>query len=152
MKSILIVDGDHYVADVFADLFALEEWEVTTYYDGLLAEDTLGGRAHYDAVLLSNRLSGMSGVELIKRTRALAHRGDVPIVMATGTGELDVVAAALAAGADEVLHKPVDFAVLTATVTKCVAKAHADARLNHDLSTGVDNYEATPSSQAPPLW
>jgi DNA-binding response OmpR family regulator len=65
----------------------------------------------------------MSGVELITRIRALAHRNNVPIVMVTGSGEVDVVAAALAAGADDVLYKPVDVVILVDTVNKCVERA-----------------------------
>jgi PleD family two-component response regulator len=62
-------------------------------------------------------------VELIERIRALAHRRHLPIVMVTGSGEVDVVAAALAAGADDVLYKPVDVAILVDTVRKCVERA-----------------------------
>jgi DNA-binding response OmpR family regulator len=62
----------------------------------------------------------MGGVELITRIRALAHRQGVPIVMVTGTEECAVLADALAAGADEVLYKPTDVAILVDTVSKCV--------------------------------
>jgi FixJ family two-component response regulator len=44
-------------------------------------------------------------------------------VMVTGSGDVDVVAAALAAGADDVLYKPVDVAILVDTVNKCVERA-----------------------------
>ena len=75
---------------------------------------------HYDAVVVSYRFNGMDGVELIRLVRALDHRKDMPIVMVTGTVDLDVVAAALAAGADDVLYKPVDVTIIVATVNKCV--------------------------------
>jgi FixJ family two-component response regulator len=42
--------------------------------------------------------------------------------MVTGSGDVDVVAAALAAGADDVLYKPVDVAILVDTVSKCVER------------------------------
>jgi two-component system C4-dicarboxylate transport response regulator DctD len=64
----------------------------------------------------------MSGVELITRIRALAHRRNVPIVMVTGSGDVNVVAAALAAGADDVLYKPVDLVILVDTVNKCIER------------------------------
>jgi DNA-binding response OmpR family regulator len=60
---------------------------------GQRAADALGGRAPYDAVLVSNRLHDMGGVELITRIRALDHRHDVPIVMVTGTLDCAIVAA-----------------------------------------------------------
>jgi DNA-binding response OmpR family regulator len=122
MKTILIAEGDDRLAELFADLFALEGWTVAPYNAGQRAVDALAGSAPYDAVLVNNRLHGMSGVELITRIRALAHRSNVPIVMVTGSGDVDVVAAALAAGADDVLYKPVDVAILVGTVSKCVER------------------------------
>ena len=120
MKSILIAEGDELVAELFAYLFAREGWTVTLYRDGQRAADALGASASYDAVLVSNRLRDMGGVALIARIRAIDHRKDVPIVMVTGTLEVAVVAGALAAGADDVLYKPVDVTILVVTVNKCV--------------------------------
>jgi DNA-binding response OmpR family regulator len=110
------------LAELFVDLFTLEGWTVAPYNAGQHAVDALAGSAPYDAVLVNNRLHGMSGVELITRIRALAHRRNVPIVMVTGSGDVDVVAGALAAGADDVLYKPVDVAILVDTVNKCIER------------------------------
>ena len=123
MQTILIAEGDDRVAELFADLFALEGWTVAPCNTGQRAVDALAGSGSYDAVLVNNRLHGMSGVELIERIRALAHRRHLPIVMVTGSGEVDIVAAALAAGADDVLYKPVDVAILVDAVRKCVERA-----------------------------
>jgi DNA-binding response OmpR family regulator len=120
LKSILIADGNESVAELFAYVFASHDWNVTRCSDAKLAGEELCGRTHYDAVLVSYRFDGMDGVELIKLIRALDHRKDVPIVMVTGTLGLDIVTTALTAGADEVLYKPIDLAVLVATVSKCV--------------------------------
>ena len=122
MKAILIAEGDDLVADLFATLFARDGWTVTTCLDGQRAADALGGRAPYEAVLVSNRLHDMGGVELIMRVRALTHRHDVPIVMVTGTVECALLADALAAGADDVLYKPTDVVILVDTVNKCVER------------------------------
>jgi DNA-binding response OmpR family regulator len=127
MKSILIADGNDSVAEMFAYVFARHGWTVTKYTDGQRAGEELCGRAHYDAVLVGYRFDGINGVELIKLIRALDHRKDVPIVMVTGSVELDIVAAALSAGADDVLYKPIDVAILVATVSKCVERGrHRD--------------------------
>ena len=122
MKSILIADGNASVAEMFAYVFARHDWNVTRYSDGKRAGEELCGRAHYDAALVSYRFDGIDGVELIGLIRALDHRKDMPIVMVTGTVDLDVVAAALAAGATDVLYKPTDVAVLVATVNKCLER------------------------------
>jgi DNA-binding response OmpR family regulator len=123
MKSILIADGDERVAQMFAEVFASQDWNVTRYSDGQRAGEELGGSAHYDAMLVGYRFEGIDGVELIKQVRALDHPKDVPIVMVTGTVEVGVMAAALTAGADDVLYKPIDVAVVVAAVNKCVERA-----------------------------
>ena len=92
VKSILIAEDHDRVAELFADLFALSGWAVTTYHDGRDATAALSGGTRYDAVLVSNRLHGMSGVELIMRARALHHK-EMAIVMVTATGDLAVVTA-----------------------------------------------------------
>ena len=120
MKSILITEGNEGVSELFAALFASDGWAVTTHRDGQRAAEALRGSTPYAAVLVSNRLLGMSGVELIGRTRTPGHHKDVPIVMVTGTVDVTVVAGALAAGADEVLYKPADVAIVVDTVNKCV--------------------------------
>ena len=122
MKAILIADGDESVAELFAYVFACDDWNVTRYSDGKRAGEELCGRTHYDAVLVSYRFDDMDGVELIRLIRALDHRKDVPIVMVTGTVGPDVMTAALTAGADDVLYKPIDLAVLAATVSKCLER------------------------------
>ena len=122
MKSILIADGNSSVAEMFAYVFARHDWNVTRCSDVKRVGEELRGGTHYDAVLVSYRFDGMDGVELIRLIRALDHRKDMPIVMVTGTVDLDVVAAALAAGADDVLYKPIDVAVLVATVSKCLER------------------------------
>ena len=123
MKAILIAEGDDRVAELFAYLFARDGWTVTTCLDGRRAADALGSRAPYEAVLVCNRLPDIGGVELITRIRALGHRHDVPIVMVTSTLDCAIVAGALAAGADDVLYKPVDVVIVVDTVNKCVEQA-----------------------------
>ena len=128
VKSILIVESNDGVAEMYAYLFAGSGWRVTWYRDGLSAHEALGARRHYDAVVVGYRLAGLNGVELITRIRALDHRREVPILMVTGTVDVAVVAAALAAGADDVLYKPTDVDILVATVTKYVERRAGNGR------------------------
>ena len=122
MKSIFIADGDERVAQVFAEVFASHDWHVTTCRDSRRAGEDLRGSTHYDTILVGYRFEGVNGVDLIKQIRALDHRQDVPIVMVTGIMEVSIMAAALTAGADDVLYKPTDVAFVVATVNKCVER------------------------------
>jgi two-component system, chemotaxis family, chemotaxis protein CheY len=120
MKSLLIVDGCKPVAELFAEAFGQHGWAVRAYNDAQRAANDLEGHTPCVAVILSQHLPGMTGVELITRIRALDHRKDVPIVMVTGmTGE-DMRVAAMAAGADDVWCKPVDITALVAAVRQRV--------------------------------
>jgi CheY-like chemotaxis protein len=62
----------------------------------------------------------MTGIELIRRVRGLEHRRRIPMIMVTGSLDFEVVMAALVAGADEVLHKPLHIPSLVEVVQKHV--------------------------------
>lgn len=118
MKSILIAEGNPSVASLFTIVFGDHRWKVTSFCDDNRAANALRGGKHYDVVLVSCELHGTNGVELINLVRALDHRKHTPVVMVTGT--LGVDAEALGAGANEVLHKPIDIHTLVATVSKYI--------------------------------
>jgi len=120
MKSIFIAEGTRSVAKLFAAVFAHHNWKVTSFSDGIGADEALRGSEHYDVVLVSYEVPGMNGVELIKRVRALEHRKHTPVVMVTGTTGIE--AEALRAGATAVLHKPIDIYSLVAAVSKCISE------------------------------
>jgi DNA-binding response OmpR family regulator len=59
-----------------------------------------------DAILLDVRLPGIDGIETLRRMRAQPSLSRLPIVVMTARGDPATVAAALAAGADDVIEKP----------------------------------------------
>ena len=61
-------------------------------------------------------MSGMSGIELVRALRSQPDTATMPFLVITGTGEADSVIAALAAGADDFLTKPVRLDELVARV------------------------------------
>ena len=144
-KAILVADGS--VSELFADVFAGHGWNAARYSDGQRAGEELRGKARYDAVLVGYRFDSMDGVKLIALIRALDHRKDVPIVMMTGTVDVAVVAAALAAGADGVVYKPVDMALLVATVNKCVERRtrHQEGHITTFIDRPADRVVAAAS-------
>ena len=122
VKSILIADSSDAVLALLAEAFALDGWAVTRTASSAWAAEALRGPDHYDALLLGYRFVDMDGVALITSVRALDHRRGLPIVLATANTTCEVVAAALAAGADDVVHKPTDIDTLVALVAKCVER------------------------------
>lgn len=77
----------------------------------------------FDLVLLDLRMPGMDGFEVIRRVRA---RDDakrmLPIVIVTADTAIDLTERCLAAGADEVLFKPVAMDALFDAIGRILAK------------------------------
>jgi CheY-like chemotaxis protein len=61
-------------------------------------------------ILSDINMPGMSGLELLPKARAA--RPDVPIIMITAYGDAETKRKALQGGAEALLTKPIDFAVL----------------------------------------
>ena len=114
----LIIDGSPSIARLFAEIFERRGWSVFTCGDRDCAMERLAGSEPYDVVLLSYRVPGTDGVTLVRFIRALDHRGRTAVVMVTGNGE--VAEQAKAAGADEVLLKPINPNALVWAVDKHV--------------------------------
>jgi CheY-like chemotaxis protein len=80
-----------------------------------------------DIVLLLSDINmpGISGLDLLPRVKAA--RPDLPVIMVTAYGDADTLRRAREGGADGVLPKPIDFAVL---------RAEVDRRLTARLGAG----------------
>ncbi len=61
-------------------------------------------------ILSDINMPGMSGLELLPRVKEL--RPDVPVIMITAYGDAETKRKALENGAQALLTKPIDFAVL----------------------------------------
>ena len=115
----LLIEGSEIITKLFAGIFEKRGWEVVTCDVRGCAVERLSGRAHYDAILVGDRVTGASGVQLVRMIRALDHRRTTAVVVVTGRGE--VADEALAAGADEVLIKPINPNALVWAVDKHVS-------------------------------
>jgi len=125
MKSILIAEGDDYVARLFATVFSRTSWNVCLMNDAHKAADVLRGNEPFDVVLVSYKIRGMDGVELTKLIRSLEHRKETPVVMVTGRPQIELEA--VRAGVDAVLTKPVDIYDLVDVVSGYISQArHQD--------------------------
>jgi CheY-like chemotaxis protein len=83
-------------------------------------------------------LPGISGAEATERIKANPAIKDIPIVINTAFSATELTRRALAAGAAEILHKPIELMVLRDTLRKYLSKesraaqvvvARADAKL-----------------------
>jgi DNA-binding response OmpR family regulator len=98
----LIVEDDERVSSLLSETFAAD-YAVQAVFDGQTAVDSMA-RDEFDVVLLDVNIPRLSGVEVLKRARAL--RPDLPVIMVTGTSDEFAVTAALMRGAFAYIPKP----------------------------------------------
>lgn len=117
--SILHVEADLHVADAVRTILDDEGWAVDACADGVAALVMLESGARYDVLIFDNQLPDSNGIELIRRTRALAHRQQTPIIILSGD---DVEMQARRAGANAFLRKPADMSMIAETVARLLAR------------------------------
>jgi DNA-binding response OmpR family regulator len=117
----LLIDGSEIISRLFAEIFEKRGWNVAICGDRDCAIERLAGDQHYDAILLGYRVPGANGVHLVRLIRSLEHRKTTAVIMVTGCGE--VKEEALAAGADEVLVKPINPHAMVWAVDKHVSQS-----------------------------
>lgn len=125
MKSMLIIEGSAAVSKLFAEIFESRGWWVAVANNRGSAFERLGEDAFYDAILVSYQVPGTDGLQIIRLIRALEHLRMTAVIMVTGTNGLREEA--LAAGADEVLLKPVNPNALVWVVDKHTSGTSAGA-------------------------
>src|SRR5258705_4962491 len=76
-------------------------------------------------------MPGMSGLELFPKAKAA--RRDVPVIMITAYGDADTKRKALEGGAEALLTKPIDFAVLRGEID---CRPVIDVHLSSDVRDG----------------
>lgn len=117
--SVLHVEDREVVADVVKETLEGEGWKVETCGDGAAALAKLESGERFDVLIFDNNLPNINGIELIRRTRALAHRHRTPIIMLSGS---EVEAEAKRAGANVFLPKSGGIALLAETVAHLLAR------------------------------
>jgi two-component system cell cycle response regulator DivK len=101
--AILYVEDNTLLARPVADALELAGWKVYHFSEYVGATMALEGETRFDLLLLDQELPHLSGVELTRRARGLAHRRETPIIVCSIE---DVAGEARRAGANEFLRKP----------------------------------------------
>ena len=116
---VLVVDDDPCVRPLLERLLLGEGFRVSTAANGeeallAVAEDPP------DVVVTDLAMPVMDGLTLLKRLRELDP--DLPVIMATGDGELQSAVSAMRAGAEDYLTKPVDAEKLVIVIERALER------------------------------
>ncbi len=107
--KILIVDDQKGVRRLLEELFKKEGWQVRVAGDGYEAIEKVGEQIP-DLILMDVKMPNMNGLEA---THAIMTANpDIPIIMMTAYGEIEIVKQALEAGVRRCISKPFDIITL----------------------------------------
>ncbi|MDQ3754314.1 MAG: sigma-54 dependent transcriptional regulator [Acidobacteriota bacterium] len=115
---VLIADDDNSLRRVLEFQLREADYEVLAVADGLAALEQF--TAHeVDCVITDLRMPGLSGLELLRRARAINH--DVPVIVITAFGEIETAVEAMRAGAFDYITKPFNREQILLTIRKALA-------------------------------
>jgi DNA-binding response OmpR family regulator len=115
-RTVLIVDDDRSVRELFREALRIEGFDVRSASDGISALWQIDQQVP-DAVILDLELPQVTGVDLLRELRSRPDMGLVPVIIVTGTDwevPLDVAAT---------LHKPVRPETLVSTLERAMTKS-----------------------------
>lgn len=101
--SVLIVDDEEGIRESLSGIFEDEGYDILTATSGEEAIKMLG-ESSPDIVLLDIWLTGMDGIETLQEIKAIKR--DVPVIMISGHGNIELAVKAAKMGAYDFLEKP----------------------------------------------
>ena len=120
MARILIVDDDDDVRGIIKEVLTPHGYELHLAAGGLQALETLR-KKRVDLAIVDRNMPGMSGIEVVQLIRQNPKTASLKVLMCTASSMTKEVDEAFAAGADDYVLKPLNFAALLAKVAKTLA-------------------------------
>jgi DNA-binding response OmpR family regulator len=119
LGRILIVDDEPSVREVLSEYFVDQGYDVATASGGAEALTMVEQRPP-DLVLLDVRMTGIDGVETLRRIRAIAPK--LSVIMVTANEDVGLARETLELGALDYVAKPFDFAYLERAILAGLAR------------------------------
>src|SRR5207237_8989131 len=116
-KSILVVDDEKNQREILETILSGEGYDVTTASSGEAAMKFVADR-HFELVLTDLKMTGMTGLELLKQLTD--YDRSIIVILLTAHGTIDSAVDALLPGAFEHLPKPSDRERPTDTVCRAL--------------------------------
>lgn len=126
--TLLVVDDSEENRDVLSRRLRERGYTVLTASGGVEALRAVNEGA-VDLLLLDVMMPDVSGIEVLRRVRAVHTVSDLPVIMVTGMDRSEDTVAALQLGANDYVTKPLDFQVVLARVETQLALARAKRRI-----------------------
>ncbi len=118
-KTILVVDDEKSQREILELILSGEGYDVTTASSGEAAMKFVADR-HFDLVLTDFKMTGMSGLDLLKELTDFDK--SIIVLLLTAHGTVDSAVDALRLGAFDYLQKPYDAEKLLDTISRALNK------------------------------
>jgi len=121
MSRVLIIDDDKHLLTALPTVFTQSPC-VITVDTASSAEQALRliEVTEYDTIVSDFSMPGLNGIEFLKECKAV--RPDIPIILLTGYGTIELEKKAFVEGAYAVIQKPVDPHEFLAVVTRAIIR------------------------------
>jgi CheY-like chemotaxis protein len=134
--AVLAVDDDAVNRHIIGEILRRDQMDVSFADSAEQAIRLLDSpQSHYDIVVLDRMMSGIDGIEVLKRMKSAPRLADTPVVMQTAAGAPDQVSEGLSAGAHYYLTKP----YAPDALRTIVRAALSDARSRNELQIRAES-------------
>ena len=136
--KILLIEDNEATRFGFVRYFSKEGYAVAEASDLAKARELLDGE-NFDAIILDINLPDGSGIDFIEAVRTADK--NIPIIVITGSGNIQIAVEAMQSGADNFLTKPIDNTALSVFLRKNLEigamKRHISAQKRLKTSEGI---------------
>ena len=117
--TLFLIDDQQAVREALGEMLRVLGYRVETYESADAFLEVLFA-PRPGCIVADVRMPGMDGIELV---RELSRRGiALPVVLISGHGDVRMAVAAIKAGAEDFIEKPVDDAHLLAAINRCLGR------------------------------
>ena len=117
MATVLVIDDDKAMRDVLFDILSLDGYEVILADDGNLGIERFS-KEKPDLVITDILMPKMDGLEVVERLKELSP--DSPVIVASGTTDLNLIEEAVNQHANRILKKPFEVDQLLDSVAELI--------------------------------
>lgn len=122
-KHILIIDDDHLFCIILADMVSHAGYEVTYAFNGQEGLSLLKKYPQkFQLIILDKIMPALSGMDVLKKISLMPIIREIPVIMLTGRAKSHQDKIALQYGVVEILHKPVEEALLLKSIEQALAE------------------------------
>jgi len=144
--EILLIDDDLKVLEILGESLNRKGYKVSTASNGRQALRTFETQDP-KLVVLDMMLPDINGLEVMEQLRESPHNSDVPVLILSANGDVDVRLAGLEGGAEDYIVKPVALKEFCTKVEKAIQRSDRARELRskqdtleNQLSRGKEDY------------